>query len=198
MNILDRASGSFTFCYMAMKDWISWEGGVDLIGKTSDGLAMPNAIVHVARMVHTPVGSAPGGMIFWQPDPAAAPLAFGFVSSDATVAGYFANHIFVGTPFEGAPAILGTITIEISAESASAQVEIPGFVFKTHLAEFSETAMIQRDPLPTAPFYQQGLEAAAGHACLKVNGEKIPLVIPPVGITGGPCAVVAACGMYAR
>jgi len=181
-----------------MNNWMSWEGGVDLIAKTSADLEMPNVIVHVARMVHTPVGSAPSGMIFWQPDPAAPPLAFGFVSSDAAVATYFANHIFVGTPFQGAPAILGTVTIDISADHASARVEIPGFVFESHLSDFSAPAMIHRDPLPTAPFYQQGLEAAAGHACLKVNGTKVALVIPPVGITGGPCAVVAACGLYAR
>ena len=181
-----------------MNNWMSWEGGVDLIAKTSADLEMPNVIVHVARMVHTPVGSAPSGMIFWQPDPAAAPLAFGFVSSDAAVAAYFANHIFVGTPFQGAPAILGKVTIDISADHASARVEIPGFVFESHLSDFSPPAMIHRDPLPTAPFYQQGLEAAAGHACLKVNGTKVALVIPPVGITGGPCAVVAACGLYAR
>ena len=183
---------------MAMNNWMSWEGGVDLVAKTNADLEMPNVIVHVARMVHTPVGSAPSGMIFWQPDPAATPLAFGFVSSDAKVAAYFAEHIFVGTPFEGAPAILGTITIEIDAERATARVEIPGFVFESHLAEFAETAMINRDPLPTAPFYQQGLETAAGHACLKVNGTKVALVIPPVGMTGGPCAVVAPCGIYAR
>jgi hypothetical protein len=181
-----------------MNNWMSWEGGVDLIAKTSEGIEMPNVIVHVARMVHTPVGSAPSGMIFWQPDPAAAPLAFGFVSSDAAVGAYFAKHIFAGTPFEGAPAILGTVDIEISPEKATARVEIPGFVFESHLSEFSKAILINRDPLPTAPFYQQGLEAPAGHACLKVNGKKIDLVIPPVGITGGPCAVVAACGLYAR
>ena len=181
-----------------MNNWMSWEGGVDLVAKTNADLEMPNVIVHVARMVHTPVGSAPSGMIFWQPDPAAAPLAFGFVSSDAKVAAYFAGHIFAGTPFEGAPAILGTITITTDAEQATARVEIPGFVFESHLSEFSETTLINREPLPTAPFQQQGLEAAAGHACLKVNGAKIGLVIPAVGITGGPCAVVAPCGLYAR
>lgn len=181
-----------------MNHWMAWEGGVDLIAKTSAELAMPNVIVHVARMVHTPVGSAPSGMIFWQPDSTSAPLVFGFVSSDATVGAYFAKHIFAGTPFEGAPAILGSVVIEISADMATARVEIPGFVFESHLSDFAETVMIQREPLPTAPFYQQGLEAAAGHACLKVQGTKVELVIPPVGMTGGPCAVVAACGLYAR
>ena len=183
---------------MSMNNWMSWEGGVDLVAKTNADLEMPNIIVHVARMVHTPMGSAPSGMIFWQPDPAAAPLAFGFVSSDAKVAAYFAGHIFAGTPFEGAPAILGTITITTDAEQATARVEIPGFVFESHLSDFSETTLINREPLPTAPFRQQGLETAAGHACLKVNGEKIGLVIPEVGMTGGPCAVVAPCGIYAR
>jgi hypothetical protein len=183
---------------MAMNDWMSWEGGVDLVAKTHAELEMPNVIVHLARMVHTPAGSAPSGMIFWQPDVTAPPLACGFVSSDAEVARYFANHIFAGTPFEGAPAILGAITIGINAERATARLEIPGFVFETHLAEFSEAILINREPLPTAPFYQQGLEAAAGHACLKVNGTKVDLVIPPAGMTGGPCAVVTACGVYAR
>lgn len=181
-----------------MKNWMSWEGGVDLIAKTSAELEMPNVIVHVARMVHTPVGSAPSGMIFWQPDPAAPPLAFGFVSSDAAVGEYFSKHIFAGTPFEGAPTILGSITIGIDSDKATARVEIPGFVFESHLAEFSETTLINREPLPTAPFYQQGLEAAASLATLQVNGGKIELVIPPVGITGSPCAVVAVSGIYAR
>lgn len=183
---------------MALNHWMSWEGGVDLVAKTDGELEAPNVIVHVARIVHTPVGSAPGGLILWQPDPGGAPLVFGFVTSDAAVGAYFANHIFKDTPFGGAPVIIGSVVTEISAEHASAKVEIPGFTFKSHLSDFSETTLIQRDPLPGAPFHQQGLEAAAGHACLKVNGTKVELVIPSVGMTGGPCAVVTACGLFAR
>ncbi len=183
---------------MAKDNWMSWEGGVDLIAKTSAELEMPNVIVHVARMVHTPVGSAPGGMLFWQPDPTAPPLVFGFVSTEQTVADYFGKHIFAGTPFENAPSIIGSITIETSGHSASAVVEIPGFTFKTHLSDIGTQDLIDRAPLPTAPFHQQGLEASAGTASLEVNGGKIELTIPPVGITGGPCAVLAACGIYAR
>lgn len=181
-----------------MQRWMSWEGGVDLVGMTRPDLEMPNVIVHVARMVHTPIGSAPGGMVLYQPDPQAAPEVFGFVSSSAEVGAYFGKHIFAGTPFENAPVIVGSIDIEISGEHAKAKVEIPGFTIKTHLAEFAPAALIARPPMATAPFHQQGLEAAAGHACIKINGEKVDLTIPPIGMTGGPCAVLAACGIYAR
>jgi hypothetical protein len=198
VNSLDPQGGVPNVPIMAINNWMSWEGGVDLIAKTSAELEMPNVIVHVARMVHTPVGSAPSGMIFWQPDPAASPRAFGFVSSDPTVGAYFGSHIFKGTPFEGAPVIEGKIAIDITADRATARVEVPGFVFESKLSGFSDTTLVQREPMATAPFYQQGLEAAAGSATLKVNGEEIALVIPPVGITGGPCAVVAACGTYTR
>jgi hypothetical protein len=183
---------------MAIQNWMSWEGGVDLIALTSEGIAMPNVIVHVARMVHTPVGSAPSGMIFWQPDPAAPPQAFGFVSTSQEVGGYFGKNIFAGTPFEEAPTLVGTIDISASGSQATARVEVPGFVFETTLAGLGATERIDRAPIATAPFHQQGLEAVAGTATLKVNGLDIPLVIPPVGITGGPCAVFAACGIYSR
>lgn len=183
---------------MVINNWMSWEGGVDLIAKTNPALEMPNVIVHVARMVHTPVGSAPGGMLFWQPDVTAPPLVFGFVSSDEAVADYFGKHIFAGTPFEKAPSVIGKITITTGTNQASALVEIPGFNFATLLSDFSKQAMIQREPTATSPFYQQGLEAAAAEASLKVNGEAIEISIPPIGITGGPCAVLAACGVYGR
>jgi len=183
---------------MAIQQWMSWEGGVDLIALTSEGIEMPNVIVHVARMVHTPVGSAPSGMIFWQPDPAAPPQAFGFVSSSKEVGGYFGKNIFAGTPFEEAPTLLGSIDISGSGDTASARVEVDGFVFETAFSGLGATERIDRSPIETAPFHQQGLEAVAASASLKVNGADVPLVIPPVGITGGPCAVFAACGIYSR
>jgi hypothetical protein len=58
---------------MPVSSWMSWEGGVDLVAATSPGSPLPNLIVHVARMVHTPVGSAPSGMVLWQPDPKGPP-----------------------------------------------------------------------------------------------------------------------------
>ncbi len=183
---------------MSISHWMSWEGGVDLVAKTADGLEMPNIIVHVARMVHTPVGSSPSGIIFWQPDPAAPPLAFGFVSGDPAVGAYFGKHIFSGTPFENAPAIIGTIDITVTPEGATARVEIPGFVFESALTGLAETVVIDREPAAMSPFRQQGLEAAAANATLKVNGEAVALVIPPVSMTGGPCAVLSASGIYAR
>lgn len=183
---------------MSVQHWMSWEGGVDLIGMTCPELEMPNVIVHVARMVHTPVGSAPAGMLFYQPDPLAAPEIFGFVSSSAEVGAYFRSHLFVGTPFENASVIVGSIAIEISPEHATARVEIPGFTIKTHLAEFSPASLVARAPQTCAPFEQRGIEAVAGHSCLKINGEKVDLTVPAIGMSGGPSAVLAACGIYAR
>ncbi len=183
---------------MAIENWMSWEGGVDLVAMTAAGLEMPNVIVHVARQVSTPVGTAPGGMILWQPDPAAAPLAIGFVGPDAKVGAYFGPHIFAGTPFEAAPVVAAEIRVEIVADSAIATVELEGFRFELALKGLGPLQKIERAPAAFSPFFQQGLEEAAGEVALKVNGEEITLILPPQGITGGPAAVVSRCGIYAR
>ncbi len=44
---------------MNVKHWMAWEGGVDFCGVTPSAVSQSNVIVHVARMVHTPIGSAP-------------------------------------------------------------------------------------------------------------------------------------------
>lgn len=178
--------------------WMSWEGGVDLVALTKPGLAMPNVIVHVARIVHTPVGSAPAGMILWQPDPAAAPAVMGFISSDLNVARYFGPNIFAGTPFEQAPALQAAITVNIAADRVSAKVLVGGITFEVGLSGLAASELINRAPAAMPPFFQQGLEQAAAKAELLVNGEKVSLIIPPVGISGGPAAVYSACGIYAR
>ncbi len=183
---------------MSLENWMSWEGGVDLVAKTDAALEMPNVIVHVARMVHTPAGCAPSGMLLWQPDVSAPPQVFGFVSEDAAVGSYFGRHIFTGTPFENAPVLVGAIRIRIGSGQAGARVEVPGFVFESELTGLGETVMISREASPMAPFRQQGLEAAASQATLRVNGVETPLIVPPAGMTGGPAALLAACGIYAR
>lgn len=178
--------------------WMSWEGGVDLVAVTQAGLQMPNVIVHVARVVHTPVGSAPSGMIFWQPDPAAAPAVMGFISTDLNVGKYFGPNIFAGTPFEQAPVLQASITVETSTESAVAKIAVAGFKIESRLSGLAAPELIQRAPAAMPPFFQQGVELAASKAELLVNGEKVSINVPPVGISGGPAAVVAPCGVYAR
>lgn len=183
---------------MSIDNWMAWEGGVDLVALTEANLTMPNVIVHVARMVHTPVGSAPSGMIFWQPDAAAPPVVIGFVSSDPKVGAYFGSHIFAGTPFENAPVLDAKIDITIEGSTATARVETAGHVFVATLENLGDTGVIQRVPAAASPFTQQGLESAASSATLTVNGQNIPVIIPPMGISGGPAAVLSACGIYSR
>ena len=182
----------------SLTHWMSWESGVDLVAATAPTLAQPNVIVHVARLVHTPVGSAPSGMIFFQPDPAGAPLVMGFVSTDAKVGAYFGPQIFAGTPFEQAPVLTAKIEVEHGAGFVGATVRAGGHVLRTRLSQLSPLQLVHRAPAPMTPFWQQGLELSANFAQLWVDDREVPIFVPPVGITGGPAAVSAPCGLYAR
>ncbi len=184
---------------MAVTSWMSWEGGVDLVAATTEGLAQPNVVVHVARMVHTPVGSAPAGMIAYQPDPTAAPVAMGFISADDAVAAYFGPNVFAGTPFEAAPTHTAEIVVSTDRPSSvRSRVEVAGHVFETELGALGALEAIDRPAGAPMPFRQQGLEAVAGSATLMVDGEPVPLVLPAVGLSGGPPAVWAPIGQYLR
>ena len=182
---------------MSINAWMSWEGGVDLVAATSLDLASANVIVHVARMVHTPVGSAPSGMILWQPNPNEAPLAMGFVSTEAAVGAYFGAHVFAGTPFENAPVHVAEMSFEIGEEIVAARVVIEGFVFETQLENLASPEIVAREP-GALPFTQSGVEAISSRASLRVNGEAVEIFVPPVGLSGGPGAVFAPIGFYAR
>lgn len=183
---------------MAINHWMSWEGGVDLVALTRTGLTMPNVIVHVARVVHTPAGSAPSGMILWQPDPGQAPSVMGFISTNPEVGGFFGPNIFAGTPFEHAPVLQAKIEVTNDRDGARSRIEVGGTLFETRLSKLSSPELIHRPPQAMPPFWQQGMELTANVVELRVNGDLVTLIIPPVGISGGPAAVFSPCGLYAR
>lgn len=183
---------------MKVTQWMAWEGGVDLVGLTQPGAQTPNIILHVARMVHTPVGSAPSGMLLWQPDAAAPPLLAGFVSSDPAVGAYFGPNIFAGTPFENAPVLDAKIEIVTELPGAvGARVTVGGFVFESRFTELGGLEQATREP-GFFPFTQQLVEAAGGAAQLWINGEEIPVSLPDQTMTGAPAACWSPCGIYAR
>ncbi len=182
--------------------WMSWEGGVDLVALTQPGLQMPNVIIHLGRMVSTPVGNAPSGMIFWQPDPAAPPAVMGFVSTNPDIGSYFGPNIFAGTPFETAPVLDATIDVSVYETNdgiiAYSKCVVNGFTFEVEMQKLSTAYLINREPAPMSPFWQQGVEASCGSTIFRVNGKEIDIIIPPTGITGGPASVVSPNGVYAR
>jgi hypothetical protein len=182
----------------SLTDWMAWEGGVDVVAATDPSLKEPNVIIHLARMVHTPVGSAPSGIVFWQPDLLSPPAVVGFVSADEAVGRYFGPRIFAGTPFENAPVLVAEFDFEIGPESAIARVTMAGHVFETTLSGLGPLLKVERSPIPAAPFFQQGAEAVASVSELRVDGNVVPIFVPPVGISGGPAAVVTPFGSYAR
>lgn len=178
--------------------WMSWDGGVDLVAVTSPTLQMPNVIVHLAKMVHTPVGSAPSGMILWQPDANAMPAVMGFVSTNLDVANYFGPNIFAGTPFEQAPSLEASIEINLQSDTCFSKCVVGGFTFEVEMSGLSAPYLINREPAAMPPFWQQGVEQVSTVNVLKINGEVINIIVPPVGISGGPASVVSPNGVYAR
>ncbi|MEZ5054616.1 MAG: hypothetical protein R2807_07630 [Chitinophagales bacterium] len=181
-----------------VQSWMSWEGGVDVAAVTDTSFKMPNVIVHVARMVNTPVGNAPSGMILYQPDATKPPVVMGFVSTDKKVGAYFGPKIFAGTPFEKAPVLEAAFDIQYTSDKATAKVTTSGHVFEVEMTEIGAPYLINRAPAQMPPFHQQGVECAVGKVSLKVDGKAVNIIIPPIGITGGPGAVVSPNGVYAR
>jgi len=180
-----------------VQSWMSWEGGVDLVALSQEGLEQPNVIVHIARMVHTPVGAAASGMVLI-PGPDGQPQLAGFVSTSETVGRYFGPNIFAGTPFENAPVLQGEIEVEVDAPRlARVKVTVAGYVIESELRDFGDLQAADRTP-GNLPFHDRSLEARAAQATLSVNGQNIPIIVPPVGMSGGPAAVWAPCGIYWR
>ena len=180
-----------------IENYMSWEGGVDLVG-LCNGASEPNLIVHLARVVHTPVGSAPAGMIFYQPDPNGAPELLGFVSSDPSVGAYFGPKIFAGTPFENAPFLQANITIEETGGTLTSTVEVEGRRIVCELFSLGNLTSMNRDPSEMTPFFQQVLEATAGKVTVSIDGESIQVSVPEKGLSGGAGAVSSPAGVYSR
>lgn len=182
---------------MSVSKWMSWEGGVDLVALSNENLPMPNVIVHIARMVHTPIGSAASGMILL-PNADGTPKVMGFVSTNKAVGDYFGANIFAGTPFENAPTLVGEINVEVNfPEIAKVFAKIEGYEIVLELGEFEAINLVNRQS-PNLPFRDSSLEAKAGRVKLTVNGEEIKVILPPAGMSGGPAAVFSPAGIYSR
>jgi len=182
---------------MSTTRWMSWEGGVVLAGYTVPGLASANLVVHVARLVHAPAGHAPAGLVLWQPEARSAPAVMGFVCEDEALARYFGPQIFAGTPFEHAPCLRGTVRVFHEGNACGSRVEVEGHVFEITLRDLGPHEVVSRPP-GAFPFHQQGLEARAGGVTVKVDGRALDVIVPPVGMSGGPAVAWSPCGLYAR
>jgi hypothetical protein len=122
----------------------------------------------------------------------------GFVSTDAGVGGYFGPHIFGGTPFEQAPVLDAAIEIKTGAGWASSSVKAGGFLFEVEMTGLGELEHLNRAASGMTPFTQDVIEAVAGAVTLKVNGSPVSIIVPAVGVSGGPAAVYVPTGVYAR
>ena len=182
---------------LPVTQFMSWIGGVDLFASTP-GSAQPNVIVHLARSVTTPLGTAPSGLVFFQPDSSKPPKFAGFVSSDPKIGAYFGPKIFAGTPFEKMPVLKAKIEIVETAKMVSAKVSFENFIIETMLSDFDSLQKIDRTMGSPMPFYQQGVEMHAKKAVLKINGKKIEINQLPYTPENGGSSVWSPGGTYTR
>ena len=180
-----------------VSEWMSWEGGVDLAARYNDKEGSL-IFIHVAAMVHTPIGSAPGGMVLLQESPDEAPALMGFISTDARIADYFGPNIFAGSPFESAPGLEAAIEVTHDDDSCSADVTIADTRIQLSMTGLGETKRATREPNNEAPFVQQILERSAGSVSLVINDEKQNISVIPNGERGEPSAAFTPAGIYSR
>lgn len=178
--------------------WMSWEDGVDLVAMTADGLDAPNVLVLAARIVHTPVGSAPAAIVLWQPVPTAPPAAMGIVCTNGAMSAWLSAKLFAGTPFASAAPMAGAVVVRATATGGTASINTGKLTIETELMGPGGVQLIHRAPSAATPFWQQGIEVAMNSARLSVDGLHVPITIAGTSITGGPGAVLSPAGLYAR
>jgi hypothetical protein len=173
---------------MALNHWMSWESGMEVTAATTAG-GSPSLVLHLARMLHTPIGSARGGMLFWQPDPAGDPLVLCSVTTDSKVGDYCRSHLFPGTLFEEAPPVLGDISIEVHPDDVFARIAIPGFIFDLRLSGIA-TAILSDSPAATpALCHHRRIRSDIHRTTLKLNGRTVDLA--SARSTFSPCGFKA-------
>ena len=182
---------------MPIRNYMSWGGGFDLVAIT-EGAEVPNIMVHVAEMVHTPAGSAPSGMVLIQRDTKAAPELMGFISTDTEVAKYFGPSIFKGTLFEAKPALEASILIYKRDNSISTRVIVGDFTIESTIGALGSLEHHSRHASEQTPFSQEVLERIGSEVSLSINGEELVVSLPPMGISGGAPAVSSPAGIYSR
>jgi len=176
-------------------DFLAWHDGVDAMLKPTADSPLPNVLIHVGRMVNTPLGICKGGMILINPENKEIPDFFGFVAEDEEIGKYYGPKIFKGTPFENAPVYKAEFTFNIDfPNKVATKVEVDGHTIELELTEFDNA--IYYDRPGGMPFHQNVIEAKAHKAVFKFDGKVIEGELPPEGLAGGLPACYAPTGLY--
>lgn len=176
-------------------DFLSWFDGIDAMLKPSPDAPLPNVLVHVARVTKTPLGMSPGGMLLINPDNKEIPDLFGFICEDEDLGKYYGPKIFKGTPFENAPVLKASITMNIDfPNKVSTRIETAGHLIELELSNFDVAQFYNR--IGGMPFTQNVIEALAHKAVFKFDEKILEGDLPADGIGGGLPAVYSPAGIY--
>jgi len=175
--------------------FLSWHDGVDAMLKPTPDSPMPNVLIHVARMVNTPLGICSAGMILINPQNKEVPDFFGFVAENKELGQYYGTNIFKGTPFEQAPVFKAEISLRVDfPNKVKAKIVAAKHTIELELSDF-DTAQYYDRP-GGMPFHQNVIEAKAKKAVFKFDRKMIAGELPPEGLAGGLPACYAPTGIY--
>ena len=188
-TIIKRTGQNFSTAFL------SWHDGVDAMLKPTPDSPMPNVLIHVARMVNTPLGICSAGMILINPQNKEVPDFFGFVAENKELGQYYGPNIFKGTPFEQAPVFKAEISLKIDfPNKVKAKIVAVKHTIELELSDFDAAQYYDRPG--GMPFYQNVIEAKAKKAVFKFDHKIIAGELPPEGMAGGLPACYAPTGIY--
>ena len=188
-TIIKRTGQNFSTAFL------SWHDGVDAMLKPTPDSPMPNVLIHVARMVNTPLGICSVGMILINPQNKEVPDFFGFVAENKELGQYYGPNIFKGTPFEQAPVFKAEISLKIDfPNKVKAKIVVAKHTIELELSDFDAAQYYDRPG--GMPFHQNVIEAKAKKAVFKFDHKIIAGELQPEGMAGGLPACYAPTGIY--
>jgi hypothetical protein len=182
-----------------LSQWLTFEDGVVLAGRTHESFLLPNLVLVVTGFGRSPRGEGPAGFVLWQPDPDGDPEIADFVGERRRM-GRRLDALFAGSEIAGSPIALGELAVARKPRRGRVRVDVfaCGHEITARLDDLAPAELVSRPPSAEAPFWQQGVEARAARVRLRIDGRDttfLPVARSPLG---GPAACWSPAGVWAR
>jgi len=179
--------------------WLSWNSGLFLAGRTDERFLTPNVALHLFARARVGLSEGPVGYVLWQPDPDADAELACFVCPDRRL-GHRVAALFGDAEIARAPVVAGEVRVvgKLSRHRVAAHVRALHHALELRLTGLDAPRWVERPPTEEAPFAHAAVEVAARRVRLEIDGRPTPLLPADVGALGGGPLVWSPAGMWVR